>query len=194
MDPLAIDDRGELGHLVQPRRDTSQRLLRLLALLQGRREWNAGIADELEVTERTVRRDVARLRNLGYPIATVHGTGGGYQLEAGTTLPPLMFDAGEAVATLVALRDWAASGQPDTSDGALSALDKLGRVMPPRLRPALLLLLNARLTVIRPAELRAAFSELATSIAHIVSDTEATQSRTATGPADSVDGHHECLT
>jgi hypothetical protein len=57
-----------------------------------------------------------------------------------------------------------------------------------------LLLLNARLTVIRPAELRAAFSELATSIARIVSDTEATQSRTATGPADSVDGHHECLT
>jgi predicted DNA-binding transcriptional regulator YafY len=118
--------------------DTSQRLLRLLALLQGRREWNAGqIAGELEVTERTARRDVARLRDLGYPVATVHGTGGGYQLEAGTTLPPLMFDAGEAVATLLALRDWAASGQPDTSDGALSALDKLGRVMPPRLRPAL---------------------------------------------------------
>ena len=64
--------------------DTSQRLLRLLALLQGRREWNAEqIAGELQVTERTVRRDVARLRDLGYPIATAHGTGGGYQLEAG---------------------------------------------------------------------------------------------------------------
>jgi predicted DNA-binding transcriptional regulator YafY len=118
--------------------DTSQRLLRLLALLQGRREWNAGqIAGELEVTERTVRRDIARLRDLGYPIATVHGTGGGYQLEAGAALPPLMFDAGEAVATLLALRDWATSGQPDTGDGTLSALDKLCRVMPPRLRSTL---------------------------------------------------------
>jgi predicted DNA-binding transcriptional regulator YafY len=118
--------------------DTSQRLLRLLALLQGRRDWNAEqIASELQVTERTVRRDVARLRDLGYPIATVHGTGGGYQLEAGATLPPLMFDADEAVATLLALREWAASGHPDTGEGALSALDKLARVMPPRLRPTL---------------------------------------------------------
>ena len=103
--------------------DTSQRLLRLLALLQGRRDWNAEqIASELQVTERTVRRDVARLRDLGYPIATVHGTGGGYQLEAGATLPPLMFDADEAVATMLALREWAASGHPDTGEGALSAL------------------------------------------------------------------------
>lgn len=118
--------------------DTSQRLLRMLALLQRRREWSAGqLASELGVTERTVRRDVARLRDLGYPVATMHGTGGGYQLQAGAVLPPLMFDAGEAVATLLALRDWAASGQPDTSDGALSALDKLSQVMPPQLRPAM---------------------------------------------------------
>ena len=108
--------------------DTSQRLLRLLALLQGRRDWNAEqIASVLQVTERTVRRDVARLRDLGYPIATVHGIGGGYQLEAGATLPPLMFDADEAVATVLALRDWAASGHPDTGEGALSALDKTGQ-------------------------------------------------------------------
>jgi predicted DNA-binding transcriptional regulator YafY len=126
------------GGIVEIVWDTSQRLLRLLALLQRRREWGAGqLASELDVTERTVRRDIARLRDLGYPVATVHGTGGGYQLQAGAMLPPLMFDADEAVATLLALRDWAASGQPDNSDGALSALDKLGRVMPPRLRPAL---------------------------------------------------------
>lgn len=118
--------------------DTSQRLLRLLAVLQERREWNAGqLAGELAVTERTVRRDIVRLRDLGYPVVTVHGAGGGYQLEAGAMLPPLMFDTDEAVATLLALRDWAGTGGPDTSDSALSALDKLGRVMPPQLRPAM---------------------------------------------------------
>jgi len=67
----------------------------------------------------------------------VRGAGGGYQLGAGTALPPLMFDAEEAIATLLALRDWASGGELDTSDAALSALDKLTRVMPPRLRPAL---------------------------------------------------------
>jgi predicted DNA-binding transcriptional regulator YafY len=121
--------------------DTSERLLRLLALLQRRRGWNAEqLADELEVTERTVRRDILRLRDLGYPIAAVHGVGGGYQLEAGATLPPLMFDTDEAVATLLALREWAGNVGPDTDDGALSALDKLTRVMPPRLRPTVLAL------------------------------------------------------
>ena len=118
--------------------DTSQRLLQLLALLQRQREWNAStLAGELDVTERTVRRDIARLRDLGYPVDTVHGAGGGYQLGAGAALPPLMFDAEEAVATLLALRDWAGGGEPDTGDAALSALDKLTRVMPPRLRPDL---------------------------------------------------------
>jgi predicted DNA-binding transcriptional regulator YafY len=118
--------------------DTSQRLLRMLALLQRQREWGAGrLASELGVTERTVRRDIARLRDLGYPVDTVRGAGGGYQLGAGTALPPLMFDAEEATATLLALRDWASGGELDTSDAALSALDKLTRVMPPRLRPAL---------------------------------------------------------
>lgn len=118
--------------------DTAERLLRLLALLQRRREWNAEqLAGELEVTERTVRRDVARLRDLGYPVETVHGLGGGYRLQPGATLPPLMFDADEAVATLLALRSWASTGDPATSDGALSALDKITRVMPPRLTRAI---------------------------------------------------------
>ncbi|WP_104129428.1 YafY family protein [Cryobacterium sp. N21] len=115
--------------------DTSGRLLRLLALLQRTREWNAAeLAVELEVTARTVRRDVARLRDLGYPVASIHGIGGGYQLEAGTTLPPLMFDAEEAIATLLALQDASATGNRGAAPGALSALDKLNRVMPPRLR------------------------------------------------------------
>jgi predicted DNA-binding transcriptional regulator YafY len=118
--------------------DTSQRLLGLLALLQRRREWSAEqLAGEFDVTERTVRRDIARLRDLGYPIETVHGADGGYRLEAGAVLPPVMLGTEEALAILLALREWAASGEPDASDSALSALDKLSRVMPPRLRPAL---------------------------------------------------------
>jgi predicted DNA-binding transcriptional regulator YafY len=113
--------------------DTAERLLALLSLLQRRRDWNAEqLADELEVTERTIRRDIVRLRDLGYPVDTVHGLGGGYRLQAGAALPPLMLDADEAVATLLALRQWAAGGDPATSDGALSALDKLTRVMPAR--------------------------------------------------------------
>jgi predicted DNA-binding transcriptional regulator YafY len=115
--------------------DTSERLLRLLALLQRRRDWSAlQLAEELAVTARTVRRDMSRLRTLGYPIATVHGAGGGYELEPGAALPPLMFDTPEAVATLLALREAAAIGH-STTPSALSALDKLSRVMPPRLRP-----------------------------------------------------------
>jgi predicted DNA-binding transcriptional regulator YafY len=120
--------------------DTPGRVLRLLALLQRRRNWNAEqVADELDVTPRTVRRDIGRLRELGYPIMTVLGAGGGYRLEAGATLPPLMFDSDEAVAVMVALRDAVASTATATGaatgEGALSAFDKLHRVMPPRLQP-----------------------------------------------------------
>ncbi len=116
--------------------DTSGRLLRLLALMQRRRDWNAEqLAEELDVTPRTVRRDIGRLRELGYPVTTVLGAGGGYQLEAGATLPPLMFDTDEAIAVLVSLRDKVANTAAGTAEGALSAFDKLHRVMPPRLRP-----------------------------------------------------------
>ena len=114
--------------------DTPGRLLRLLALLQRRRDWNAEqLAEELDVTPRTVRRDIGRLRQLGYPVKAMLGAGGGYQLEAGATLPPLMFDTDEAVAVLVSLRDTVANTA--TAEGALSAFDKLRRVMPPRLQP-----------------------------------------------------------
>jgi len=116
--------------------DTPGRLLRLLALLQRRREWNATqLAEELEVTPRTVRRDIGRLRELGYPVTTMLGAGGGYQLEAGATLPPLMFDTDEAVAVMVALQDMVANTPTGTAESALSAFDKLHRVMPPRLQP-----------------------------------------------------------
>ncbi|KFF59068.1 hypothetical protein JF66_13950 [Cryobacterium sp. MLB-32] len=116
--------------------DTSGRLLRLLALLQRAREWNAvQLAEELGVTPRTVRRDIGRLRQLGYPVTTVLGAGGGYHLEAGATLPPLMFDTAEAVAVMLSLRDTVATGVTGTADAALSAFEKLQRVMPPRLQP-----------------------------------------------------------
>lgn len=123
--------------------DTSGRLLRLLALLQRRCDWNADqLAEELEVTPRTVRRDIGRLRDLGYPVTAVLGTGGGYQLDAGASLPPLMFDTDEAVAVLISLRDMVANNATGTTEAALSAFDKLRRVMPHRLHPVVNAFLN----------------------------------------------------
>src|SRR5262245_47746668 len=85
--------------------ETSGRLLRLLSLLQGRRDWSgAQLADRLGVTLRTVRRDVDRLRDLGYPVVARPGVAGGYQLAAGTAMPPLLLDDDEAVAVAVGLR------------------------------------------------------------------------------------------
>ena len=104
--------------------------------MQRAREWNAAqLAAELGVTPRTVRRDIGRLRQLGYPVTTVLGVGGGYHLEAGATLPPLMFDTDEAVAVLISLRNTVATTVAGTADAALTAFEKLQRVMPPRLQP-----------------------------------------------------------
>ena len=85
--------------------ETSSRLLTLLSLLQGRRDWPGGeLAERLEVSRRTVRRDVERLRELGYPIESLAGPAGGYRLGAGTAMPPLLLDDDEAVAIAVGLR------------------------------------------------------------------------------------------
>jgi predicted DNA-binding transcriptional regulator YafY len=84
---------------------TSARLLSLLSLFQARRDWPGGLlAERLDVSRRTVRRDVDRLRELGYPIRTFKGPDGGYRLDAGTQMPPLMFDDEQAVAIAVALQ------------------------------------------------------------------------------------------
>ncbi len=116
-------------------RETSARLLRLLALLQRQREWNASeLGEEMSVTTRTVRRDIARLRELGYPVASTPGAGGGYQLEAGASLPPLMLDADEAVSVFLALRSQLCNSADSSLNGTLSAVDKLTRVMPSRLQ------------------------------------------------------------
>ncbi|MEU0543281.1 WYL domain-containing protein [Nocardia sp. NPDC005978] len=113
---------------------TSGRLLALLSLLQARRDWpGALLAERLDISPRTVRRDIDRLRELGYPIATAKGPDGGYRLEAGAELPPLLFDDEQAVAVAVALRT-ATLGGADISEAALRALQTVRQVMPARLR------------------------------------------------------------
>ncbi|MFI5863348.1 helix-turn-helix transcriptional regulator [Streptomyces sp. NPDC051546] len=115
--------------------DTSARLLRLLSLLQAHREWTgADLAGRLGVTPRTVRRDVDRLRELGYPVNASPGTGGGYQLGAGAELPPLLLDDDEAVAVAVGLRTAAGNGVEGIGEASVRALAKLEQVLPSRLR------------------------------------------------------------
>src|SRR5688500_8211349 len=113
--------------------ETSARLLRLLSLLQSRREWTGPeLAKRLEVSERTIRNDVDRLRSLGYPVDANRGAVGGYRLGAGAELPPLLLDDEEVVATMVGLR--AATGLAGVEEVSLRALAKLEQVLPRRLR------------------------------------------------------------
>ncbi|MFI9814719.1 helix-turn-helix transcriptional regulator [Saccharothrix variisporea] len=109
------------------------RMLRLLSLLQGRRDWTgAELAERLGVTDRTVRRDVDRLRELGYPVHGTTGTTGGYRLASGKDLPPLLLDDDEAVAVAIGLRTAAATRGMEES--AFRALAKLEPVLPDRVR------------------------------------------------------------
>ncbi|MEW9528316.1 helix-turn-helix transcriptional regulator [Microbispora sp. NPDC049125] len=114
--------------------NTSARLLRLLSLLSTRPSWTcADLAAQLEITERTVRRDIARLRELGYGIESEMGPWGGYHLGPGTSIPPLILDDEEALAVAVGLRAAALSGISGSDQAALSALLKLRQVLPARL-------------------------------------------------------------
>ncbi|PXX61095.1 putative DNA-binding transcriptional regulator YafY [Nocardia tenerifensis] len=116
-------------------RDTTERVLTLLGLLQQRQIWTGPeLADRLGVTPRTVRRDVERLRTLGYQVHAAQGVGGGYQLGPGPDLPPLLLDDDEAIATAVALLVGAGNAVAGAGDAALRALTKLDRVLPTRLR------------------------------------------------------------
>jgi predicted DNA-binding transcriptional regulator YafY len=111
--------------------ETSARLLRLLSLFQSRPGWTAPqLADRLGVTERTVRRDVTRLRDLGYPVEAQAGPHGGYQLGRGGALPPLLLDDDEAVAVAVGLRAAADGSVAGLDDATVSALAKLDQVLP----------------------------------------------------------------
>jgi predicted DNA-binding transcriptional regulator YafY len=115
--------------------ETSARLLRLLSLLQARRDWSgADLAERLGVSARTVRRDVERLRSLGYPVHATSGTAGGYRLGAGAALPPLLLDDDEAVAVAVGLRTAAGGTVAGIEETSLRALAKLEQVLPSRLR------------------------------------------------------------
>lgn len=109
-------------------------MLSLLSLLQARRDWpGQALADRLGVTPRTVRRDMERLRELGYRVTATKGPYGGYRLEAGSELPPLLFDEGQAVAVAVALQS-ATAGGVDIAEDAERALATVRQVMPSRLR------------------------------------------------------------
>jgi len=115
--------------------ETSARLLRLLTLLQAHREWSGtDLADRLDVTPRTVRRDVDKLRSLGYPVHASPGTAGGYRLGAGGALPPLLLSDEEAVAVAVGLRAAAGGTVTGIEETSVRALVKLEQVLPPRLR------------------------------------------------------------
>jgi predicted DNA-binding transcriptional regulator YafY len=115
--------------------ETTERVLRLLGLLQQRPVWTGPeLAERLGVTTRSIRRDVERLRALGYPVQATQGVGGGYRLGRGRGLPPLLLDDAEAVAVAVSLRMAAGGTVSGASEAALQTLAKLDQVMPPRLR------------------------------------------------------------
>src|SRR3954452_6534025 len=113
----------------------TERALRLLELFQARRVWPRGeLAQRLGADARTLRRDIQRLRGLGYSIETRRGPGGGYQLSTGSDLPPLVFTTDEALAVAAALASSAASGSAGAGELALTALAKIEQVMPARVR------------------------------------------------------------
>lgn len=115
--------------------DPTGRALQLLSLLQSHRLWRgAELAERLEVTERTVRRDIDRLRDLGYPVDATTGTDGGYRLATGAHLPPLVLDDDEAVAVAVGMRSAAGAAVADMDESSLRALAKIEQLLPDRLR------------------------------------------------------------
>ncbi len=128
--------------------DTASRLLALLSLLQARRDWpGSELAGRLEVSARTIRRDVERLRALGYPVESVTGPAGGYRLRAGTAMPPLLLDDDEAIAIAVGLRTAARASVTGIEETSLRALVKLEQVLPAHLRRRVQALSSATVTL-----------------------------------------------
>jgi predicted DNA-binding transcriptional regulator YafY len=127
---------------------TSGRLLKLLSLLQTRRDWTGGeLARRLEVSGRTIRRDIERLRELGYPVDALTGPSGGYRLHAGTAMPPLLLDDDEAVAIAVGLRTAARASVTGIEETSVRALVKLEQVLPSHLRRRVNALQTATVTL-----------------------------------------------
>jgi predicted DNA-binding transcriptional regulator YafY len=126
---------SHIGGIVEPVSDTPGRLLHLLSLLQAPREWpGSELAERLNVSARTIRRDIERLRDLGYPVQATMGAMGGYRLVAGTAMPPLLLDDEEAVAIAVGLRTAAGHAVDGIEEASVRALAKLEQVLPSRLR------------------------------------------------------------
>ncbi|MFF1814643.1 helix-turn-helix transcriptional regulator [Streptomyces sp. NPDC058251] len=153
--------------------ETSARLLRLLSLLQANREWSGpDLAERLGVSPRTVRRDVDRLRELGYPVNASPGTGGGYQLGAGAELPPLLLDDDEAVAVAVGLRTAAGQGIEGIGETSVRALAKLEQVLPSRLRRRVGALNAFTVPMLRGPEPAAVDPAVLTELANLCRDSE----------------------
>jgi predicted DNA-binding transcriptional regulator YafY len=172
--------------------ETSSRLLELLSLLQARRAWQgAELADRLEVSGRTLRRDIERLRQLGYPVESLTGPAGGYKLRAGTAMPPLLLDDDEAVAIAVGLRTAARASVAGIEETALQALVKLEQVLPAHLRRRVRALGAA--TIAPPADGPTVDPQHLTVIAAACRDSErlrfAYQSRDGTGSRREVEPH-----
>src|SRR5437899_7162030 len=131
---------------------TSERLLRVLTLLESRRDWSgADLAERLEVSTRTIRNDMVRLRTLGYPVGAASGVAGGYRLGSGAALPPLLLDDDEAVAVAVSLRTAASQTVTGIAETSLRALAKLDQVLPGRLRERVAALQEATVALPRNA-------------------------------------------
>ncbi|WP_432056704.1 helix-turn-helix transcriptional regulator [Streptomyces sp. bgisy022] len=153
--------------------ETSARLLRLLSLLQTHREWSGTeLAGRLGVSARTLRRDVDRLRGLGYPVDASPGTGGGYRLGAGAELPPLLLDDDEAVAVAVGLRTAAGRGIEGIGETSVRALAKLERVLPHRLRRRVGTLTTYVVPMLRGPDGATVDPAVLTELAHLCRDTE----------------------
>lgn len=132
---LFMDRFGPQSATISAFMDTSRRVLQLLVMFTTRPSWRADeLAERLEVTDRTLRRDVTRLRQLGYPIVSTTGRYGGYELGAGGRLPPLLLDDEEAVAVALSLRAMTQGADASLGEAALSAATKLRQVLPDRLR------------------------------------------------------------
>jgi predicted DNA-binding transcriptional regulator YafY len=126
---------SHMAGILRSMSDTPARLLRLLSLLQTPRDWpGSELAERLQVSPRTIRRDIQRLRDLGYPVQATMGAVGGYRLVAGAAMPPLLLDDEEAVAVAVGLGTAANGTVAGIEEASVRALAKLEQVLPSRLR------------------------------------------------------------
>ncbi|MGW0811735.1 helix-turn-helix transcriptional regulator [Streptomyces viridiviolaceus] len=171
---------------------TSSRLLALLSLLQTHRDWSGhDLAERLDVTPRTVRRDIDRLRELGYPVLAFKGPSGGYRLDAGSHLPPLLFDDGQAVALALALQTAATSAT--IGEDAARALATVRQVMPSRLRHRIDTL---QVTAVQPPEFGTASpvgTQLLMELSRVIHAREGLRfdyGRDFAGPARRTQPHH----